>query len=456
MESKKTVRENSPAEGGRAVTEHTKTPSTSKPGTGLGHLSASSVQTSVEARKNRRSFWGHLALIGPAFVAGAWQFGPGNLATAVQAGSGYQYTLIWVIIVSTILMIFLTDMSVRLGIKSPISLIQSIKDHLGRKVGVIAGIGVFLVTLCFSVGNAVGLGLGASMLLGGSPVMWTIIGTALVATILLVRNVYRVIEKVLVVMVGVMAIAFVTTTFIANPDWAAAASGLIPSVPNDAWLLVIALVGTNFSVNAAFYTSYGTKERARSEDDYRDITMIDTIPGIVAPGIMTSLVIIVAASVLGATGKVASTMGQLGSVFEPLAGPIGTAIFAIGFTGAAFSAMTANCTAGGTMLSDALNRRGTKGVTSGTQKLISAIILAFGLTITVIFQTSPVQVIVIAQALTILVAPLLATLIVVMANRRDLMGSLRNKWWQNLFGVVGLLAVLALSIRLILNFAAGG
>lgn len=436
--------------------EQTRTRSTSRtPSTGFGRLSTRNVQTLVHERQTRRSFWRQLALIGPAFVAGAWQFGPGNLATAVQAGSGYQYTLIWVIVVSTILMIFLTDMSVRLGITSPVSLIQSIKDHLGRWVGVFAGIGVFLVTLCFSVGNAVGVGLGASMLFGGPPVMWTIVGTLLVATILLFRNVYRVIEKVLVVMVAVMAIAFVTTAFIADPDWAAAASGLIPRVPDNAWLLVIALVGTNFSVNAAFYTSYGTKERGRTAADYRDITIVDTIPGIVAPGIMTSLVIVVAASVLGATGQVAATMTQLGSIFEPLAGPIGTAIFAIGFTGAAFSAMTANCTAGGTMLSDALDRRGTNGVTSGTQKLISGVILAFGLIITVLFQTSPVQVIVVAQALTILVAPLLATLIVVMANRRTLMGELRNRWWQNLFGVVGLLAVLSLSIRLLVNFIAG-
>ncbi|KJC64717.1 manganese transporter [Agreia bicolorata] len=394
--------------------------------------------------------------MGPAFVAGAWQFGPGNLATAVQARSGYQYTLIWVIVVSTILMIFLTDMSVRLGIVSPVSLIQSIKDHLGKTVGVVAGFGVFLVTLCFSVGNAVGVGLGASMLFGGSPVMWTIICTLLVASILLVKNVYRVIEKVLIAMVAIMAIAFVTTAFIANPDWAAAASGLVPSVPSDAWLLVIALVGTNFSINAAFYTSYGTKERARSAADYRDITMVDTIPGIVAPGIMTALVIVVAASVIGATGQAATTMAQLGSIFEPLAGPVGTAIFAIGFTGAAFSAMIANSTAGGTMLSDALNRRGEGTRTSGTQKLISGGILAFGLIITVLFQAAPVQLIVTAQALTILVAPLLAALIVVMANHKSLMGALRNRWWQNLFGAIGLLAVLGLSLRLISNFVLGG
>ena len=126
-----------------------------------------------------------LALMGPAFVAGAWQFGPGNLTTAVQAGSGYLYTLIWVIVVSTILMIFLTDMSVRLGIRSPISLIASIKDELGTWVGVLAGVGVFLITLCFSVGNAVGSGLGISLLVGGSPVMWSVIATIAVGALFL-------------------------------------------------------------------------------------------------------------------------------------------------------------------------------------------------------------------------------------------------------------------------------
>jgi manganese transport protein len=439
------------------MSQRTKNRTTSRSSkTDSGRISTETIRTIVHSDRKRRTFWQQLALIGPAFVAGAWQFGPGNLATAVQAGSGYQYTLIWVIIISTLLMIFLTDMSVRLGIKSPVSLIQSIKDNLGKPVGVLAGVGVFLITLCFSVGNAVGAGLGMSMLLGGSPILYSILCTLLVGGILLFKNVYRTIEKVLVAMVAVMAAAFVTSAFLANPDWAAAASGLIPSIPSDAWLLVIALVGTNFSINAAFFTSYGTKERARTVDDYRDTTIVDTIPGILAPGIMTSLVIVVAAAVLGATGQTATTMAQLGSIFEPLAGPVGSAIFAIGFTGAAFSAMTANATAGGTMLSDALDRRGTATATSGTAKIISAIILAFGLTITLLFQAAPVQLIVTAQALTILVAPFLAALIVIMANRKRLMGSLRNKWWQNLFGAIGLLAVLCLSIRLILNFIAGG
>jgi len=429
----------------RSTTRRTST----TPGTGYGRVSTETMRNIVESRRTRRSFWQQLTLIGPAFVAGAWQFGPGNLTTAVQAGSGYQYALIWVIVVSTILMIFLTDMSVRLGIKSPVSLIASIKDHLGGWVGVVAGVGVFLITLCFSVGNAVGSGLGLSMLLGGSPIMWTVICTVAVAGVLLLRNVYRVVEKVLIVAVALMAITFIASAFISNPDWAAAGAGLLPTAPDGAWLLIVALVGTNFSVNAAFYTSYGTRERGRSEADYRDITVVDTIPGIIAPGIMTALVIVVAASVLGHTGEAAPTIVALAGVFEPLAGPVGSTVFALGFFAAAFSSMIANATAGGTMLADGLGRGPSS--SSRSAKIVSGAILAFGALVAVVFQSSPVQLIVIAQALTVLVAPVLAALIIMMANRTTLMGDMRNRWWQNLFGIVGLVAVVLLSVRLLIS-----
>lgn len=259
----------------------------------------SDIDITTKSPMKRRSFLSYVALAGPAFVAGAWQFGPGNLTTAVQAGSGFGYSLIWVIAVSTLLMLFLVDMSVRLGIKSPVSLITSIKDTLGPIFGTLAGFGVFLICLCFSVGNAVGSGLGLNMLLGGNPIMWTVIVTLVVGAILFVRHVYQVIEKMLIVIVALMGIAFVVSAFMVNPEWNEAANGLIPQIPENSWLLVIALVGTNFSVNAAFYTSYGTKEHKRTENEYKDLIIADTIPGILAPGIMTMLVIVVAAATLG-------------------------------------------------------------------------------------------------------------------------------------------------------------
>jgi manganese transport protein len=109
--------------------------------------------------------------------------------------------------------------------------------------------------------------------------------------------------------------------------------------------------------------------------------------------------------------------------------------------------MIANATAGGTMLSDAMGRGANAG--SPAARIVTGMILAFGLIITLSFQSSPVGLIVIAQSLTVLIAPLLGVLILVMANKASLMGELRNRWWQNLFGAIGLIAIVASSIRLI-------
>lgn len=399
------------------------------------------------SRRSRRGLAATLALMGPSFIAGAWQFGPGNLASAVQAGSAHGYALIWVIAVSTLLMIVFTDMSVRLAIVSPGSLVQTIKDRLGRPVGTAAGIGVFLISLCFSVGNAVGSGLGFSMLFGGSPTLWTIGCTVVVGAVAWAPNYYKLFERAMLGLVVLMGIGFVLGAFLSKPDWVAAADGLFPTVPSDAGLLIIALVGTNFSINAAFFTGYASRERGLKAEDYRTTTIADTIPGILAPGIMTALVIVTAAAALQNTGTGAATFPELANVLRPVAGDFGATLFGLGFSAAAFSSMVANATAGGTLLSDGLGLGNTMDKVS--VKLGMFAVLAFGLTVTLVSNGSPVELIITAQALTVIVAPLLGLLLFVMTTRRDVMGRHVNRWWQNALGVVGLVAIFALCYRLL-------
>jgi len=106
------------------------------------------------------------------------------------------------------------------------------------------------------------------------------------------------------------------------------------------------------------------------------------------------------------------------------------------------------------MLSDALGRG--PSADTITARLGSAFILAFGIVVTMIFSgASPVQLIIIAQALTVLFAPVLAVLIILMANNKKLMGPMRNRWWQNLLGLLGLASVFALSVRLVISLISG-
>ena len=131
-------------------------------------------------------------------------------------------------------MIFFTGMSVRLGIATPTSLITSIKEHLGKWVGILAGFGVFGITLMFSVGNAVGSGLGLSLVFGGSPVLWTVVCTAAVAFCSAFKNVYGIVEKALLAIVVLMGIAFIASTVVAQPDWYRAMKGWSRSCPREA------------------------------------------------------------------------------------------------------------------------------------------------------------------------------------------------------------------------------
>ena len=408
------------------------------------------MNTTTGPRRNK--IMRYLAMMGPAFIVGAWQFGPGNLVSAVQAGSLYSYTLIWVIALSTLLMLAFADMSIRVGIMSDGSLVETIKKTLGRPTGVAAGLGVFAITLCFSVGNAVGAGLGLSLVLGGSPVRWTLACSVLVAAIMFARHAYRVIEKVILGIVALMATSFIATAIITQPDWVAAGKGaVIPEIPGGVGLLLVALVGTNFSLNAAFYAGYASRERGLRRDQYRETTIADTIPGIVAPGIMTALVIAAAAAVLGGQGgPEGATLQQFSAILEPLAGEAGRTIFALGFFGAALSAMIANATAGGTLLSDGLgwgNRLSSWHVRLGVLGVLSV-----GATITVLAEgTSPVKLIIAAQALTVIVAPFIGILLVILSNNRRLMGDLRNKWWQNAAAAVGIVAIFATCYMLIVT-----
>ena len=120
----------------------------------------------------------------------------------------------------------------------------------------------------------------------------------------------------------------------------------------------------------------------------------------------------------------------------------GATIFVVGFFAAAFSSMLANATAGGTLLADGLGSTG--GFNGVRSKLLVACVLGFGLFVVAVAPGSRVQLIIFAQAMTVLVAPFLGAMLLVIANN-PLMGDLRNRWWQNLLGGIGFLAILATS-----------
>ncbi|MGO1181474.1 MAG: Nramp family divalent metal transporter [Micrococcaceae bacterium] len=411
------------------------------------------VLNSSAAEPRRTGFVGRLirplALIGPAFIAGTWQFGPGSLTTSIQAGNEFGFKLLWVVAISTAISVAFTDMSVRIALRTDESIVATAKRHLGRFVGFFSGFGVFLLTLIFSVGNAVAAGASLSTLFGGPPALWMLVCTLAVVFVAFAKNVYRVVERGLIALLAIMAVGFVASALMTSPQWGEVGAGMIPTIPPGSELLIIALAGTNFSINAAFYISYAVRERKVPESSYREVTFSDTIPGITAPGVMAVFVVI-AAVASSRSGLQANTIGELGSALEPIAGPAASVLFSIGFFAAAFSSMVANSIASGTVLSDSLGW-GSK-LSSPRVKMLVLIPLTFGGTISIIAGSSPVSLIVTAQALTVLVAPFVGLVLLILACKKDIMGRLRLPLGLRIFGVLGFAVLLLLSFRLVLGW----
>lgn len=390
-----------------------------------------------------------LALIGPAFIAGTWQFGPGSLTTSIQAGNEFGYRLLWVIVISTLISVAFTDMSVRIALRSNESLVNTAKRYLGRFVGFSAGFGVFLLTLIFSVGNAVAAGGSLSVLFGGPPPLWMLICTAAVVFVVFAKNVYRVVERLLISLLAIMAVGFVVSALMTNPEWDEIGKGMIPSFPPGSELLIIALAGTNFSINAAFYISYAVRERGIKESQYRQVTWSDTIPGITAPGVM-AIFVVAAAVATSREGENPQAFNELGRALEPVAGPAASMLFTIGLFAAAFSSMVANSMASGTVLSDSLGW-GSK-LSSIRVKFLVMIPLAFGGTVSLIAGGNPIELIISAQALTVLVAPLVGIVILVLVCNKKLMQNLTLGIPLRIFGIFGFLVLIMLSAQLVIGW----
>ena len=272
------------------------------------------------------------------------------------------------------------------------------------------------------------------------------------------RRPYRPIETAMKVLVGLMIVGFLGNLFFARPSVGGVLGGLVPALPSevredlvprvidgalrDAVLPLQALVGTTFSVAAAFYQAYLVRERGWKRSELR-AGLIDSAVGISVLGLLSATIMITAAAVLH--GRVAgaelSSAADVAVQLEPLFGPSAKILFSVGLLAAAFSSFLVNAMIGGTVLSDSLGLGGNLERTA--PKLFTTLALLAGLVvaISVLGGRSPVQLIIFAQAMTVLGNPVLAGVMLWMSRRT------RTPRWIQVLAAAGAVAVLALALR---------
>jgi manganese transport protein len=286
---------------------------------------------------------------GPGLLVTAAFIGPGTITTATAAGAGFGLSLLWVLLFSVLATIVLQEMAARLGIVSRHGLGEALREafanpYLRSAAACLIVAAIALGNAAFQTGNLLGAAMGLEVLTGvGKPVWAVIVGATSIA--LLAAGTYRVIERALIGLVGLMSFVFVTTAVMARPDISAIGRGLLwPGLPDGAATTCIALIGTTVVPYNLFLHASAVQAKWPStvpvETALRQ-SRTDTIVAVALGGLI-SLAIVTTAASFFAAGTTIDGAAAMAAQLEPLLGRWAKAFFAVGLMAAGLtSAITA-------------------------------------------------------------------------------------------------------------------
>lgn len=385
----------------------------------------------------------YIKRLGPGIITAALVFGPGSLTINTKLGASYGFSLVWVLILSMVFMIAFTNMSARIGLYGKGSFIERIKKEIGRPIAILVGIGIFLTTASFQAGNTVGASVAFAELFSTPLLLWIVIFSSLAIFLLFFKSFYMILEKLMIGLVLLMLVSFLLTLIMASPNFVEMVLGIVPSVPRGSEYLIITLTASSFSIVGAFYQSYLVREKGWKPNEKKDC-LRESRTGIIVLGLLSTLVMFCAASVLHKNHIEVGSASDLGMALEPLFGTFTSSVFMVGFFAASFSSMIGNATIGGVILADTFFSESNLG--SFKVRMMIILVVFIGSVVAFIFGALPLELIIFAQGITIMIVPLIAVVILLFSSTKKVSECLQNKALSNILGVLGIAVLLAMSI----------
>ncbi len=370
------------------------------------------------------------------------------------AGSQFGFTLLWALLLSIVITIFLQTIAVRIGIISQSSLSDTIVSQFRSKtirtVSIILILSAILVgNIAYEAGNISGGVLGLEAVFGnlniaGSYNAYSLIIGFIAFIILLLGN-NRLLEKILMGLVLFMSLAFLFTAIKIKPDLNSFFSGLfIPSFPDDSILIIIGLIGTTVVPYNLFLHVSLAKEKWTSPKDLKE-AKIDTIVAVLVGGLI-SICIIISATSIG-LDQLNSAI-DLAKGLEPVFGNfskqlISFGLFAAGLTSAitaplAAAYVTCGCLNWSTELKSLRFR------------MVWFIVLIVGVVCSSL-NVSSIEIIKFAQVANGILLPTITFFLILIANNNNILGKYVNNWKHNLVCFFILLITLILGIKSIIK-----
>ena len=275
-----------------------------------------------------------LRFLGPGFLITVGFIDPGNWATNIAGGVEFGYELLWVITLSTLMLILIQNMSARIGIVTGKSLAVNIKDEFRGSISALIGITIVLACIATDVAELLGGAIGFKLLFG-FPLWLGAIITVLVEVFFIVTQRYHRLEKIIIGFLGIIAFCYVIELFIVHPNWGNVFPHLfIPMINNKSIYIAMGILGAVVMPHNIFLHSnvIHSRDWGKTEEEKKSLIKfekIDTTISMLLGWVVNSSMIIVAAAVFFKFGVKIASIEQASKTLIPLAGSLSGLLFAI-------------------------------------------------------------------------------------------------------------------------------
>jgi Mn2+/Fe2+ NRAMP family transporter len=398
-----------------------------------------------------------LAVLGPGFITANVDNDPNGIFTYSQAGAQYGYDLLWTMIPITLALIVVQEMCARMGVVTGKGLSDLIREEFGLRITVI----VLLLLVLVNFGNVIGefSGIAASLELFHLSKFISVPVCSVLVWLLAVRGDYKSVEKIFLV-ASTFYIAYIAAGVLSQPNWHTALAATITLPSRKTWntsgylFMVVSVIGTTIAPWMQFYLQSSIVEKGVNVKNYA-ASRLDVIVGSIFTDVVAWFIIVACAATLWVHGlgsiRDASDAAQ---AMKPLAGPYAFLLFAFGLFNASFFAASVLPLSTAYVVCEGL------GLESGVDKRfheapffywLYTILIVGGAAVVMIPNFPLVKWSIESQALNGVLLPIVIILMLLLINRKDLMGDYVNSHWFNIVAWLTAIIVSILSVMLMVQ-----
>ena len=395
-----------------------------------------------------------LAVVGPGFITANVDNDAGGIWTYSSAGALFGHTLLWTMIPITLALIVVQEMTARMGAVTGKGLSDLIREEFGLRITFFMMVGILITNF----GNVIAefAGIAGSLELFGLSKYYTVPISCVIVWLIVVKGQYKTVEKVFLT-ASFFYITYIVAGVLAKPAWGDALLATIRPPVKSAWMqegyvyMVIGLVGTTIAPWMQFYLQASVVEKGVSRRQYK-ASQIDVIAGCIFTDVVAWFIIVACAATLYAHGyRNVQDAKDAAQALRPLAGDYAYILFAAGLFNASLFAASILPLSTAYTVCEGMGFESGVGMKFGEAPvfywLYTALIVAGGAVI-LVPNLPLVKITILSQVVNGVVLPFVLIFMLLLINKKDLMGEYVNSRLFNVIAWGTTIIVIALTLAL--------